>query len=167
MNDVLFAEDLQNSNTYKKQLKYVLSVGLISVVLGMVFAIFMLLEGDRFMAIYTAAVVLLAVGLFAVVNLFPKRYIYVYSDRIVCKKGFLKEQTVVCSPSEYTLKIQPVYAKNARMVKLVFVGKDGKAILKYRSALVAKSYSDLKSTWEYDVTKIGCKIIDETWEIIK
>ena len=84
MNDVLFAEDWRSSNAYKKQLKYVEFIGGAAAVLFVVFA-----------------------------NLFTKRYIYVYSDRIVCKKELSKEQIVVCSPNEYTLKINPVPAEFA------------------------------------------------------
>ncbi len=167
MGKLLFAENARSKKTFRKRLSFVLPMVASATAIVAALAVGIAFGGDSFTAGLIAIAGFVPLAFLIAFNLFLNKYIFVYEDRIVCKKAISKEKTYGVSPDDYVLKIIPVYVKNAKQVKLVFCDKDGKTFLKYKSSLVMPSYDELKNAWEYDILSIGCRIIDETWEIKK
>ena len=167
MDKLLFAEDMRDKKLFKNKLLFVVINCVAELTLLIALGVFMILSGDTFFAVVCFVLCAMPIVWLALTLFSLNRYILIYGDRIVCKSAFGKEKIYSYTPDSYTLKIHPVFVFKARQVSFVFENKEGETILRYKSSLVATSYDELKKLWESDLFSIGCRIIDETWELKK
>lgn len=165
MKKLLFKENLAEHREHRKHIKIYIYSALAAFVGMSVLAVFLAARGDFilseiFVVVGVASLFGLLIG-----SVIAKRYLLVYEDEIVWKKAFRKEKHLVLTPNQYEIRLVPMLTKNARRIRYVFVDRNGKILLKYNSAFLLESYKEYRAVWEYDIFSIGCRIVDETWEI--
>ena len=84
-----------------------------------------------------------------------QQYLLVFTDKIKYKKGLSgKEKQLTIVPSQYKIKLRRLTTRGGYTVWMLFYNQKGKRVLSY------KLCQPLTNKRKYDLSQIGCEIID-------
>ncbi len=127
------------------------------VILGLISFIFEKDVGeDRYLLLIAPmAGIALFVGIFISACCQAKQYLLIFDNTIKYKKGFSpEEKQLIITPNDYKIKLIKLTNRGGYTVWILFYNQKGKRVLSY------KLCQPLTSKRKYDLSHIGCEIID-------
>ena len=155
MENHLFSDVPQNDAGVMKSMKVTRIVLIIFCAIIVLFAIIGLILKDIVIVIDSVIGIVFFFSLFITCLCMEQQYLLVFSDKIKYKKGPLgKEKQLFIAPSQYKIKLKRLTIRGGYTVWILFYNQKGKKVLSY------KLCQPLTSKRKYDLSHIGCEIID-------
>ena len=155
MENLLFSDVPQNDAKVMKSMKVTRIVLIIFCAIGLLFAVLGLILKDIVIVIDSVIGIVLFFSLFITCLCMEQQYLLVFTDKIKYKKGLLgKEKQLTIAPSQYKIKLRRLTAGGGYTVWMLFYNQKGKRVLSY------KLCQPLTNKRKYDLSQIGCEIID-------
>ena len=158
MENLLFSDVPQNDAKVMKSMKVTRIVLIIFCAIGLLFAVLGLILKDIVIVVDSVIGIVLFFPLFITFITclcMEQQYLLVFTDKIKYKKGLLgKEKQLTIAPSQYKIKLRRLTNRSGYTVWLLFYNQKGKRVLSY------KLCQPLTGKRKYDLSHIGCKIVD-------
>ena len=179
MEELLFKEVPEESEQYQKIRKENKGISMIISILVVIPVITLMIvaivdgfEAIMYMLLGIAYVALICMPICMPIAIIQHnnlgKYLYIYSDKIIVKRGFHKEECISLAPEQYQIILLPVSAKSLCIFKMKFVEKStNKKLFEYKAkGLFPSHFQAPRNEWENEFLKLECDIIDDN-EIIK
>ena len=155
MENLLFSDVPQNDTKVMKSMKVTRIVLIIFCVIVLLFAVLGLILKDIVIVIDSVIGIVLFSSLFITCLCMEQQYLLVFTDKIKYKKGLSgKEKQLTIAPSQYKIKLRRLTTRGGYTVWMLFYNQKGKRVLSY------KLCQPLTDKRKYDLSQIGCEIID-------
>ena len=155
MESLLFSDIPQNDAKVMKNMKVTRIVLIVFCVIALLFVVLGLILKDIVIVIDSVIGIVFFFSLFITCLCMEQQYLLVFTDRIKYKKGLLgKEKQLIIAPSQYKIKLKRLTIRGGHTVWILFYNQKGKKVLSY------KLCQPLTSKRKYDLSHIGCEIID-------
>lgn len=155
MESLLFSDIPQNDAKVMKNMKVTRIVLIVFCVIALLFVVLGLILKDIVIVIDSVIGIVFFFSLFITCLCMEQQYLLVFTDKIKYKKGLLgKEKQLTIAPSQYKIKLRRLTTRGGYTVWILFYNQKGKKVLSY------KLCQPLTSKRKYDLSHIGCEIID-------
>ena len=155
MENLLFSDVPQDDAKVMKSMKLTRIVLIVFCVIALLFAVLGLILKDIIIVIGSVIGIVLFFSLFIACLCMEQQYLLVFTDKIKYKKGLLgKETQLTIAPSQYKIKLRRLTTRGGCTVWMLFYNQKGKRVLSY------KLCQPLTNKRKYDLSQIGCEIID-------